>query len=92
MIKTIVDEREKLAKDLNALPIVKKVHPSDANFLLVQVSGANAIYNYLKEKGTIVRNRSNVLLCEGCLRITVGTEKENKDLLTQLQQFSNVVK
>ena len=53
----------------------------------MQVNGANAIYEYLKSKGTIVRNRSNVLLCEGCLRITVGTEKENKDLLNQLQQY-----
>ncbi len=92
MIKTIVEEREKLAKELDKLSIVQQVHPSDANFLLVQVGYANAIYNYLKEKGTIVRNRSNVLLCEGCLRITVGTEKENKDLLTQLQQFSETVK
>lgn len=88
MIKTIVDERERLAQALTALPLVQKVQPSDANFLLVQVTDANAVYDYLKSKGTIVRNRSNVLLCEGCLRITIGTEKENKDLVAQLEQYS----
>ncbi len=88
MIKAIVEERERLVKELVQMPIVQKVYPSDANFVLVKVKDANGIYNYLKEKGTIVRNRSNVLLCEGCLRITIGTEKENQDLLQQLQQYS----
>ena len=88
MITTLVEEREALGAALKALPIVEKVHPSDANFLLVQVKEANAVYAYLKEQGTIVRNRSNVLLCEGCLRITVGTEKENKELQQQLAQFA----
>lgn len=88
MIQTIVAERNTLAENLLQLEMVEKVHASDANFLLVQVKDANTVYNYLKSKGTIVRNRSNVLLCEGCLRITVGTEKENKDLLNQLKQFS----
>jgi len=88
MIQTIVAEREALANAFQQLAIVEKVHPSDANFLLVQVKDANAVYDYLKSKGTIVRNRSNVLLCEGCLRITIGTEKENKDLLNQLKQFT----
>ena len=87
MIQAIVTERESLAEKLRQLDIVQNVHLSDANFLLVQVEDANAIYEFLKNKGTIVRNRSNVLLCEGCLRITVGTEKENKDLINQLQQY-----
>lgn len=90
MIATIVSERDTLAKELDVLSIVQQVHPSDANFLLIQVRDANAVYDYLKGRGTIVRNRSNVLLCEGCLRITVGTEKENKDLLQQLKQFQPV--
>ena len=90
MIATIVTERDYLANELMQLEIVQKVHPSDANFLLVQVMEANAVYKYLKDRGTIVRNRSNVLLCEDCLRITVGTEKENKDLLHQLKQFKAV--
>ena len=90
MIAAIVSERDALANELSNLEMVQKVYPSDANFLLVQVQNANAVYDYLKEKGTIVRNRSNVLLCEGCLRITVGTEKENKDLLLQLKLFQSV--
>lgn len=92
MIKTIVGEREALATALQQLSIVQQVYKSDANFLLVQVTDANSIYDYLKNKGIIVRNRSNVLLCEGCLRITVGTENENKDLLAQLQQYALVKK
>jgi histidinol-phosphate aminotransferase len=53
----------------------------------VKVTDANAIYSYLRDKGIIVRNRNNVLLCEGCLRITVGTEKENDDLIKALRSF-----
>ena len=88
MIQNIVDEREVLAEALNKLSIVQQVYPSDANFLLVKVTNANSIYQFLKEKGTIVRNRSNVILCDNCLRITVGTEAENKELLKQLQAYS----
>ena len=87
MITNIVDEREVLAKALSNLPIVQQVYESDANFLLVKVTNANSIYNFLKEKGTIVRNRSNVILCDNCLRITVGTESENRELLKQLQDY-----
>jgi len=88
MIRTIVSMREELIKELVALPIVKKVYPSDANFLLVKVIDANKIYDYLLQHEIVVRNRSKVELCEGCLRITVGTENENKELITALQQFS----
>ena len=88
MITNIVDEREVLAKALSNLPIVQQVYESDANFLLVKVTNANSIYNFLKEKGTIVRNRSNVILCDNCLRITVGTESENRELLKQLQDYN----
>jgi len=88
MIKSLVSMRQELERDLPLLPIVEKVYPSDANFLLVKVTDANKIYNYLLEAGIVVRNRSKVELCEGCLRITVGTEKENKELITTLQGFS----
>lgn len=88
MITETITLREELVKDLANTPCVEKIHPSDANFLLVKVSDANAIYAYLRDKGIIVRNRNNVLLCEGCLRITVGTERENKELLTALRSFS----
>jgi len=87
MIVETVKERQRLGEELTSIPVVEKIHPSDANFLLVKVVDPNGIYNYLKSKGVIVRNRSNVLLCEGCLRITVGTEKENRDLVQLLQQY-----
>ena len=67
---------------------VQKVYPSDANFVLARMTDATSIYNYLKEKGIIVRNRSNVILCEDCLRITVGTPKENDQLLEALKNYS----
>jgi histidinol-phosphate aminotransferase len=87
MIMEIVKERESLAKQLVQLPIVEKVYPSDANFLLVKTKDATGIYNHLKKKGIIVRNRSNVLLCEGALRITVGTANENNELIKALNDL-----
>jgi histidinol-phosphate aminotransferase len=88
MIKETVKGREELVKDLVQLPSVQKVYPSDANFVLEKMTEATSIYNYLKEKGIIVRNRSNVILCEDCLRITVGTPKENRQLLDALKNYS----
>jgi len=88
MIKETVKEREQLVKALVQLPIVQKVYPSDANFVLTKMNDAATIYKLLKERGIIVRNRSNVVLCEDCLRITVGTDKENKELVEVLQQIS----
>lgn len=87
MITETVKLREEMVKDLATTACVTKIYPSDANFLLVKVTDANAIYAFLRDQGIIVRNRNNVLLCEGCLRITVGTEKENRDLLESLQRY-----
>jgi histidinol-phosphate aminotransferase len=87
MIKLIVAMREALVTTLEKLPMVQKVYPSDANFLLVKVTDARGIYNFLLEKGIVVRDRSRVVLCEDCLRITVGTEKENHDLIKNLETF-----
>lgn len=84
-IKETVEERNKLEQALNTLPIVEKVYPSDANFLLVKTTDAKGIYQHLVEKGIIVRDRSKVELCAGCLRITIGTPAENRELLTALQ-------
>ncbi|HMH33961.1 MAG TPA: histidinol-phosphate transaminase [Puia sp.] len=89
MIRAIVTMRIELAKALAALPIVHKIHPSDANFLLVQVSDAKGLYNYLLNAGIVVRDRSRVELCAGCLRITIGTEAENKELITVLKRFTS---
>jgi len=59
------------------MPLIEHVYPSDANFLLAKVRNAKEVYEYLLEQGIVVRDRSNVQLCEGCLRITIGTEAEN---------------
>ena len=87
MIQETVKEREELVKELSALSLVQKIFPSDANFILVKMEEATAIYNYLKEQGIIVRNRSNVLLCEDSLRITVGTPGQNAQLITALKDY-----
>ena len=87
MIRTLVEQREILAKRLIQLPMIKKVYPSEANFLLVKMDRAREVYEYLLTEGIVVRDRSRVELCEGCLRITVGTESENIELLRQLQNF-----
>ena len=87
MILAIAKEKGVLIKQLGLLPVVEKIYPSDANFLLVKVKDPKSIYQFLLDKGIVVRDRSNVILCEGCLRITVGTEKENHDLIQRLKEF-----
>jgi len=87
-IKDTVVERDKLAASLINLPQVLEVYPSDANFLLAKTVDAKGIYNYLVEKGIIVRDRSKVELCNGCLRITVGTPEENITLLETIAQVT----
>ncbi len=87
MILEIVKERDLMIKLLQEVPAVLMVYPSDANFLLVKVTDARAIYNFLLAREIVVRDRSKVALCEGCLRITIGTEPENKELLESLKQF-----
>lgn len=84
-VKMILSQRQLLTKALQALNIVEKVHHSDANFLLIKVKNATNIYNKLVKKGVIVRNRNSVSLCSNCLRITIGTEKENKELIKALK-------
>ena len=67
--------------------MVENVYPSDANFLLVKLHEPGQVYHYLLEKGIVVRDRSRVELCEGCLRITVGTTSENIELINTLKLF-----
>ncbi|MDR1645711.1 MAG: histidinol-phosphate transaminase [Tannerellaceae bacterium] len=83
----ILHERTRLETALQQLPFVRKVYPSDANFILVRVNDANATYNFLVEKKVIVRNRHTVALCEDCIRITVGTPEENRQLLKALNEM-----
>ena len=84
MIRELIKEREVLSTALVNLSCVEKVYPSDANFLLVKMNDAVAVYKKLLDMGIVVRDRSKVELCEGCLRITVGTKEENQTLLYAL--------
>ena len=88
MIREIVKERDFLSEALVNLSFVKKIYPSDANFVLVKMDDPVAVYKKLLDQGIVVRDRSNVELCEGCLRITVGTSEENKTLLNALASTS----
>lgn len=88
MIQVIVSERRKLEEALPKLPAVLNVYPSDANFLLVKVKEARKMYEALLELGIVLRDRSSVTLCEGCIRITVGTAAENAELLEAMGKFS----
>jgi histidinol-phosphate aminotransferase len=82
-IRLIKEERERLAGELRKLPMVQRIFPSDANFLLVQVPDAYILYNYLVSKGIIVRNRSSAV--NNCIRITIGTREENNKLIDALK-------
>ncbi len=80
-------EKENVLPALHELPIVQKVFPTDANFVLVRVTDADQIYRYLIDKGIVVRNRNRVQLCKDCLRITIGTRQENNELLGALRFY-----
>ncbi len=82
---TLIAERRRLAEKLVKIPVVEKVWPSDANFLLVRVKDADYIYNKLIENNIIVRNRSREV--SGCLRITAGTRSENDRLTDELNKI-----
>ena len=86
-VKIIVDERAKMVKKLFKLPFVQVVYPSDANFLLVKMHDARGIYEYLTDQKIIVRDRSKITLCDDCLRITIGSPKENKKLRKALKEL-----
>lgn len=82
-----VQQREWLANELLQFSFVQKIYPSDANFILVQVHDAKELYAYLMHAGIIVRDRSNVILCNNCLRITIGTPQENRQLMECLKKY-----
>jgi histidinol-phosphate aminotransferase len=85
---SILSERTLLEGQLPTFDFVHKVFPSQANFLLVRMENPGSVYTFLMKKGIIVRDRSSVALCEGCLRITVGTEEENRMLLDALSEYN----
>lgn len=86
-LRRILSERTRMQEALPLLPVVRRMYPTDANFILVNVGDADTVYNKLVEKGVIVRNRNNVSLCGGCLRITIGTPQENDTLLEALKDI-----
>ncbi|MBD8347438.1 histidinol-phosphate transaminase [Dysgonomonas sp. HGC4] len=86
-VKTILTQKTHLEKELSKIALVKKIYPSDANFILVKVDDANMIYNKLVDRGIIIRNRNTISLCNGCLRITIGTESENNTLIEALSHI-----
>ena len=87
-VKEILSQRTLMIEELEQLSIVKHIYPSDANFILVKVDDANLRYKELVGKGIIVRNRNSVTLCENCLRITIGTAQDNKELLNALKSLA----
>lgn len=87
MITEIKENRDFVMKSLTALPVVKKVYPSEANFILTEVTDANAVYTYLLAKGIVVRNRTSQPGCFNCLRITIGTRSENEKLIQALKDY-----
>ncbi len=89
MIRLLVDMRIALAEVFSSMPTVLQVFPSDANFLLVKIKNARHVYEFLLEKGIVLRDRSNVQLCADCLRITIGSEQENTSLVDAMQEWYN---
>lgn len=87
MVEEILVNRDILISKLQEIPTVRKIYPSDANFLLIKVDNAHELYNYLVREGIIVRDRTKVYLCEDCLRVTVGTAKENESLVQKIKEF-----
>lgn len=87
-VRILLEERTRLMDAFAELPICEKVYPTDANFFLAKVNDAQKIYDYLVEKGIIVRNRTRVTLCQNCLRVTIGTKEENSELLGALRFYN----
>ncbi|PZX92742.1 histidinol-phosphate transaminase [Flavobacterium aquariorum] len=83
-IVTIIKQRDELLKVLLDIKYVEKIYPTEANFILIKVDDANKRYNDLIAKGIVIRNRTTQPLCENCLRLTIGTEEENKKLIEAL--------
>lgn len=90
-VKRILSQRNYLMSTLADMPLINKVYPSDTNFFMIQLDNPQNVYNYLREKKIILRDRSNVHLCNGCLRITVGTKAENKLLIKALRKYSKAL-
>ena len=89
-VATTIEEREKMARELESFSFVTTIHPSDANFLLIRTLDANGLYKFLVDQKIIVRNRSTVVLCNNCIRITIGSPKENQQIMKALKQYQTI--
>jgi histidinol-phosphate aminotransferase len=87
VVRRVLKEKDRLSKALEKLPFVSHIYPSNANFILVKMTGAKKIYDHLINDLIIVRDRSKVVLCEDCLRISVGTNEENNVLIKELEKY-----
>ena len=86
-VRMLLLERGRMIDAFKLLPQCVKVYPTEANFFLAKMTDAQAIYDYLVDRGIIVRNRTRVQLCRDCLRITIGTKTENNELIAALRQL-----
>jgi histidinol-phosphate aminotransferase len=86
-VNILLQERERTMEAFGELPICEKIYPTDANFFLAKVKDAQKTYDYLVDKGIIVRNRTRISLCNNCLRVTIGTREENNELLGALRDM-----
>ncbi len=86
-IAAIKKQREFLTYSLKKLPFVRKVFPSEANFILIKVDEAQAVYHYLLKNGIVIRNRSNLVGLTNCIRISIGAEKDNELLISLLRKY-----
>lgn len=86
-VAQILEEKARVIEAFGQLDVCVKIYPSAANFFLVEVTDAQSIYDYLVNKGIIVRNRSQIALCKNCLRITIGNRTENNELLAALRVY-----
>lgn len=87
MVQKILTQRDWLRKELSRLPLCLELYPSDANFILMRTPDGKKVYDFLVSHIVITRDRSKIILCEGCVRITVGTEAENQRLLEVLKKY-----
>ncbi|MEM6345363.1 MAG: histidinol-phosphate transaminase [Bacteroidota bacterium] len=90
MVEEILRQRAALIGQLGQLEMVEQIYPTEANFVLIKVANPNRLYDALIERQIIIRNRSKVTLCEGCLRVTVGTQAENEQLIVELKSLAKI--
>ena len=90
-VAEIIEAKATMKDKLKEFSFIHKIYPSDANYLLVKTDNAKGIYNYLVEQGVVIRDRSSVALCEGCLRITIGSTEENNGLYAGLEKYSKTI-